>query len=302
MPAYLQAMHWDDLQYFLAVARTGQHGRAARLLRVDATTVARRVRRLETEMGARLLEQGRDGQSLTGAGEALLAKAEEMERIAGSVHEASAGGQVAGRLRVSVSEGFGNAFVAPRLAGFASAHPRLAVDLAASSGFLNPSRRETDVAILISRPRRGPLITRKLTDYALGLYATRDYLARHGRPGDAAALGRHMLIGYIPDLIYSPELRYLDEIIPGLEPALRSSSIVAQAQLTAAGAGIAVLPRFMAETNADLVRVLPGRTIMRTFWLVTHSDMRDAPRVRAFADWMVAETAAARALLTGEPL
>ncbi len=296
----MQAMRWDDLQYFLAVAATGQHGRAGRRLGVDATTVARRVRRLEQAVGARLFEQARDGQLLTAAGQSLRIVAEEMARAATGVATPQADGAPSGVLRVSVSEGFGTAFVAPRLPAFAARHPGVAVELASSSGFLSPTRRETDVAILLGRPREGPLVTRKLADYALGLYASAGYLARAGGPRDTAALERHPLIGYVPDLLHSPELSYLDEVAPGLEPRLRSSSILAQAALTAADGGIAVLPHFLAAGDAALVRVLPDHAIRRSFWLVTHRDIRDAPRVRAFVDWIVAAAAAGRGVLLGE--
>lgn len=295
----MQAMRWDDLQYFLGLARTGQHGRAAALLGVDATTVARRVRRLEEATGTRLFEQGRDGQTLTEAGRAMRDTAEAMDRLAtvAAGREApGTDGGATGLLRVSVSEGFGSGFVAPRLPGFARLHPRLALDLVASSGFLSPTRRETDVAILLGRPRRGPLVVRKLADYALGLYAARTL---PDPPRDTAGLRRHPLIGYIPDLLYAPELNYLGEVAPGIDATIRSSSIMAQARLTAAGAGIAVLPCFLGGGDPALVRILPDRAIRRSFWLVTHHDVRDAARVRAFIDWIVGEVAAARDLLMG---
>src|SRR3546814_10275525 len=95
-----------------------------------------------------------------------------MAAAAARFHKADEGGAgLSGQLRVSVSEGFGNSFIAPRLGRFVAAHPELEIDLVASSGFLNPSRREADMAVLLARPRKGPLITRKLADYSLGLYA-----------------------------------------------------------------------------------------------------------------------------------
>lgn len=78
-----------------------------------------------------------------------------------------------GLLRLSVSEGFGVWFIAPRISTYAARYPRVVVDLVANSGFLNPSRKEADIAILLARPRKGPLKTRKLTDYALGVYRAR---------------------------------------------------------------------------------------------------------------------------------
>ena len=294
-------MRWDDLQFFLAVARGGQFGVAARSLEVDATTVARRLRRLEQALGAVLFEQTRAGQVLTEAGRLLLERVEAMADAAGGIgHAASEPVEVAGSLRVSVSEGFGTWFVARRLGAFAAAHPRVTVDLVASSGFLSPSRGEADVAILLARPRRGPLITRKLTDYRLRLYAARRYLESEPPIGSVDDLRGHALIGYIPDFIYAPELRYLDEIAAGLSPRLRSSSINAQYRLAASGAGIAVLPCFIGDKDPALVPLLPEVSITRSFWLVTHRETRRLARIRLFVEWLLAATELHKDRLLGQ--
>lgn len=293
-------MNWDDLRIFLAVAQTGQLSRAAQLLDLDATTAGRRLRRLEKALGQTLFEQSRDGQKLTEPGRRLL---DQAERIATTMREvdaeAHAGDEPEGIVRVSITEGFGASFVAPHLPEFAALYPRIGVDLVASSGFLSPSRRETDVAVLLARPQTGPLVTRKLTDYGLGLYAAADYLAGAPPIATSADLGQHALIGYIPDLLPAPELDYLDEIAPGLRPRLRSSSITAQHRLVAAGAGIAVLHCFSADDDPALVRILPGVRLQRSFWLVTHEDSRSLPRVRLFLDWLAALAERERTRLVG---
>lgn len=294
----MQPPDWNDYQTFLALARAGQMARAASALGVDATTVGRRLRRLEARCGATLFEQTREGQVLTEAGEAMLAEVEAMEQAASRIAEQAGGGGPAGLLRISLSEGFASWIVAPALRSFVEAHPRLVVDLVASSGFLSPSKREADLAVTLSRPRAGPVIAGKLSDYSLRLYATRGYLARYGQPGDPAALAQgHRLVGYVPDLLYAPELRYLDEIGPGLAAGLRSPSIIAQHRLIAAGAGIGVLPCFIGDSDKWLVPVLPGLRITRSFWLVTHKDTHNLARVRAFKDWLTALVQRERARL-----
>lgn len=288
-PQRHHTLPWNDLQDFLAVARAGQIARAAALIGVDATTIGRRLRRLEARLGHTLFEQTREGQVLTEAGEALLAQVEEMQNAAERIVESREGPEsLTGLLRVSVSEGFGNWLVAEHLHDFAAAHPALTIDLAASSGFLSPSRREADVAVLLARPRHGPVVAGKLSDYALHLYAARTRIERHGRPTRESLGVAHPLIGYIPDLLYAPELRYLDEIGPLPAPSLRSSSIQAQARLIASGAGVGVLPHFIAGHDPTLVRVVPEVAIRRSFWLVTHRDTRQLRRVRAFCDWLTA--------------
>lgn len=295
----MQPSDWNDYQAFLAIARAGQLARAASAMGVDATTMGRRLRRLEARVGATLFEQTREGQVLTEAGEAMLVDVEAMEQAASRIAESAAvSGGLSGLLRVSLSEGFGTWFVAPRVHGFTAAHPRLMVDLVASTGFLSPSKREADLAVTLSRPRAGPVIAGKLSDYALRLYASSAYLAAHGAPERPADLtGRHRLVGYVPDLLFAPELRYLAEIEPDLSAALRSSSIITQYRMIAAGAGIGVLPCFIGDDDSALVPILPERRITRSFWVVTHKDTHNLARVRAFKDWLTEIVAAERSKL-----
>lgn len=287
----MQHEDWNDYQVFLAVARTGKIARAGVALGADATTVSRRIRRLEARLEVTLFEQTREGQQLTEAGEQLLTRVEAMARAAADITDSGkTSGGLSGTLRVSVSEGFGVWFLARHMGEFAAAHPNLTIDLVASSGFLSPSKREADVAITLSRPKAGPLIARKLSDYALGLYATPAYLAGHGTPARAADLGcGHVLAGYVPDLLYAPELRYLADICPEpeLHPLLRSSSINAQHALVASGAAIGVLPCFIGDADHGLVPVLPERRILRSFWLVMHKDNHSLARIEGWKEWLI---------------
>ena len=291
-------MDWDKLQYFLTVAQHGTLARAGQALQVDATTVSRQLSALEAGLQQTLFERAPGGFLLTAAGRALVPHAEAMAAAAARIRSAGDGGAaLSGQLRISVSEGFGGNFIAPRLAGFVAAHPELEIDLVASSGFLNPSRREADMAVLLARPRKGPLITRKLSDYSLGLYAPADRtdwqaavaatpLSRAGVP----------VIGYVPDILYAPELDYLGEIEPGLRAGVRSSSILAQRRMIAGGAGVGVLPCFLAANDPALVRVRPDQVIARAFWLALHRDVAPQPRIRAFIDWLDAEVRESRGL------
>lgn len=292
-------MDWDRLQYFLFVAHHGTLARASAALQVDATTVSRRVSALEATLGQTLFERAPTGFVLTAAGRALVPHAEAMAAAAARIHSAREGGSaLSGQLRVSVSEGFGNSFIAPRLARFVAAHPELEIDLVASSGFLNPSRREADMAVLLARPRKGPLITRKLSDYSLGIYAPADR-SDWQEAVAAAPLSRTGIpvIGYMPDILYAPELDYLGEIEPGLRATVRSSSILAQRRMIAGGAGVGVLPCFLASGDPALVRVRPEQTVSRAFWLALHRDIAPQPRIRAFIDWLDAEVRESRGLL-----
>ena len=297
--AIMQAPDWNDYQAFLAIARAGHIGRAAVAMGVDPTTIGRRLRRLEARLGVTLFEQTRLGQVLTEAGESMLVNAEAMDLSASRISEASvSGGVAAGTIRVSCSEGLGGAFIAPRMGSFFEQYPLIKVDLVASNGFLSPSKREADLAVVLSRPSKGAVIASKVSDYALRLYASREYLVDREAPKTAEELiGQHRMVGYIPDLLYAPELDYLAEISPKLEADLRSSSINAQHRLIAAGLAIGVLPCFIGDADPTLVPLLPKRRIIRSFWMVTHKDTHKLSRIQAFKTWLVDEVHSAGAKL-----
>lgn len=285
----MQLIDWNDYQAFILVAQSGQISKAAKKMRVDATTVGRRIRRLEARIGTTLFEQTREGQALTEAGEKLLNSIEVMASAAeAGVQEQRTSKGPSGQLRMSVAEGFGSWFLTRHVNEFAQSYPNIRLDLVASSGFLSPSKREADIAVVLSRPRAGHVIAQKLATYALKLYASNSYIEKRGQPQHLEVLEtQHELVGYIPDLLYAPELNYLDEVQPGLTPRIRSSSINAQHQLVAAGVGIGVLPCFIGDADNNLNVVLPDVKIERHFWLVTHKDNRTLERVKAGKDWLL---------------
>lgn len=286
----MQEQNWDDLRVFLNAARHSSLEAAAIGLRQDPTTLGRRVRRLEKQLGVSLLERSRKGHALTPEGEALFNQSEQIEFLVAEIQKTIGGDaqQMMGTVRLSVTEAFGNVIIAPALHQLVSKHPGLNIELVANSGFLSVSKREADMAVLLSRPTTGRLKVRKLTDYTLQLYATPEYLAIHGTPTSSVEIQKHTLIGYVDDLIYSPSLRYYDEIGPGLVPTLTSSSLLAQKQLACSHCGIAMLPRFVGELESGLVTVLEGEvSIERTFWLAVHEDLADHARFRAVTDFLI---------------
>lgn len=285
------------MRILLAVARSGLIAKAAAELGTDATTVSRRIQRLERDCGQTLLERHRSGPRLTASGRRLADRAAAMEAASeGAGNDAAAGRLV---VRVSTAEGFGTWFVAEHLPLFLKAYPAVEVELVASSGFLSPSRRETDIAVLLAKPRRGPLVTRKLSEYRLRLYASRAYVDGSESVNNVSDLRQHALVGYIPDFLYAPELDYLDEIGTGLCATIKSSSINAQHRLVAAGAGVGVLPCFIGDADPRLVPVIPDLLIVRAFWLSVHRDVRQRPQVRQFVDWLVAAAGHYREVLHG---
>lgn len=283
---------WDDLQSFLAVARSGRLTLAARRMGVDHTTLGRRLQSLERALGANLFERHATGYSLTAQGESLLASAEAMEGLAMTIMEDLAGsaGSLSGAVRIGTPDGFGSFFLAPRIGQLAARHPDLEVQLVAMPRLFSLSKREADIAISLAQPDAGRLHGRKLTDYELGLYAARSYVATNPPIQSVADLPGHRFISYIDDLLYTPELDYLPQISRDIRPQLKSASLVAQFRAVEAGAGIAVLPCFLVDGHADLVRLLPEEvSLIRSFWLLIHSDLRHLSRVRVTAEFIAEE-------------
>ncbi|MEO9786112.1 MAG: LysR family transcriptional regulator, partial [Aurantimonas coralicida] len=192
-------MNWDDVRLFLAVARAGQILAAARRLELNHATVGRRLTALETALGARLLDRRPNGCELTPTGRDFLEQAERMEAamLAARADIGATELALSGTVRVGTPDGFGTAFLAPRLWRLTERHPDLTVQLVPVPRAFSISRREADIAITVARPEAGRLVAGKLTDYALGLYASRGYIAAHGAPASLAELGRHRLVGAV---------------------------------------------------------------------------------------------------------
>lgn len=295
-------MNWDDLRLLLDVSRHPRLADVAARTGLDATTISRRLRRLESDLGLELFERTPKGHILTPAGQAVADKAEGLEHTASEIAELSEseGPLAAGRVRLGVPEGLGSLLIAPAIAGFATRYPNLGLDIIALSGFVSVPKREADMSIMLTRPKAGRLKVRKLSDYVLHLYAHPDYLARTGPVYNVGDLAEHDLIGYVDDLIYSAQLRYHEDVAPGLTPRFCSPSIVAQWQMTREGAGIAVLPHFIAGDDPCLVRVLPEAVrLERAFWLAVHEDVHGTSRVRAVGDFLDQLFSSSATRLTG---
>ncbi|SOC45442.1 LysR family transcriptional regulator [Rhizobium subbaraonis] len=275
-------MNWDDVRMFLAVARTGQLLAASRRLGVNHATLSRRVSALEKEMKTRLLVRRTNGCELTAEGEVFLHAAERMETEMLTA-QASIGridAAVAGTVRIGAPDGFGVSFLAPRLGRLTARHPELKIQLVPVPRSFSLSQREADIAITLERPDQGRLVSSKLTDYTLGLYASRGYLAGNGEPGDIEALKTHRRIGYVEDLIFTASLDFTGEILRNWNASFEISSATGQTEAVRSGAGIGILHNYIARQDPELVRILPDATIRRAYWTTYHESARDLARVR----------------------
>jgi DNA-binding transcriptional LysR family regulator len=295
--------NWNDLRAFLAVARSGRLTTAAARTGLDHTTVARRIAALEAGLGARLFDRSPHGYALTSHGERLMPTAEKVESLAllAANELGEADQALTGTVRIGAPEGFGSYFLAPLMARLADRHPGLQIQLVAIPGVLSLSKREADIAVTLSPPREGRLVTRKLTDYGLSLYAAPSYLDARPPILTRADMADHRFIGYIGDLLYAPELDYMQAPDVDIQIGLQSSNLIAQLQAALAGAGLCVLPDFIAAREPGLRRVLADAVHLdRSLWLVTHADLRPLVRIRAVTALITEAVKADRALFTGD--
>jgi DNA-binding transcriptional LysR family regulator len=291
------SLNWDDLRYFLAVARAGRLTTAARRLHVDHATCSRRIAALEAALAATLFERRPQGYFLTDYGHRLMAMAETMESQVLAA-QSEVGGQdlsLSGTARIGAPDGFTTYFLAPRIGRLTAKYPGLEIQLVASPRLLSLSKREADMVISLNRPVEGKVVARKLTDYDLALFASRGYLKSAPPIRTPEDLFAHPIIGYVDDLIFAPELNYLDEVAKGLRAKLQSSNLIAQMTATIAGGGLCVLPLFMTAQQPTLVRVLPDAVgLRRSFWFAVNADLRNLARMRMIADFLSSEIRTSR--------
>jgi len=282
--------NWDDLRVFLAVARAESLSGAGRGLGMDAATAGRRVRRLEDRLGAALFVRSAQGYTLTAAGERLLARAEEAEQAVARAAEAASGeaGRLSGQVRLGAPDGCAN-FLLPQIcAAICDRHPGLEVQIVAQPRVVNLTRREADMAIVVSAPETGRLTVQRVADYHLHLAAAESYLAARPAIASLGDLRAHRMVGYIPDMIFERELDYLSET--GVERVgLASNSVAVQLNFLRHGAGVGIVHDFALPFAPELRRVLGAAfRLRRAFHLVRHADDARVERLRRFAGELAA--------------
>ena len=273
-------MNWEDLKYFVFVARGKTLEHASHALKVDKATISRRVKRLEDSLGKTLFERSRKGFTLTHQGEKLYKNVQQVDFELSKIEndQPETPDFITGNIRISVAEGFGASLMVDAIAAFHKANPYIEIDLVSGSGFLSLSRREADMAISLSRSKSRLIHSKPLVNYRLSLYAHKDY-PRLGEITQLSDLSDHTLMSYIDDLVYAPELNYFENLFPNFSATIRCSSILAKRQLVLRQTGLAILPSFLA--TEDLVEILPEAiSLERTFWLQTHRAFLGTARCR----------------------
>ena len=275
-------MNWDDIKLFLEVARSERLSIAAKRLAVDASTLSRRLHKLEESLATKLFERTVDGHVLTKDGIKLLQYARRMEVDAGQAFDEIKEHKNlnSGKVRIGVTEAFGSFFIAPHLTELKKQFPNIKIELVHFARDVKISRNEADIAIAVEKPKSTSTIITKLCDYQLQLYGHASYLNEIDGKVRVNELSRYQWVSYIDNLLFTEQLSYLKELNANIEPTFQSTSITSQYSAIKSGLGIGILPCFLAEQDASLIKLCSDDiNVVRSFYLVTHPESKRISQV-----------------------
>ncbi|WP_250545928.1 LysR family transcriptional regulator [Paenarthrobacter sp. DKR-5] len=291
----------DDLLVLLAVARTGRFTTAADSLDLNHTTVSRRIAALEKALGGRVLARTVGGWELTPLGQRASGVAERVEESLAQLNgDKPAADQVTGVVRISATDGFSAFIATPAVVELRRAHPGLSVELMTVTRRALQHRSGLDLEVVVGEPQVHRAKAIRLGDYALGMYASRSYLAEHGTPASVQEITRHPLVYFVESMLLVDDLDAPRRLVPSMQDSISSTNVFVHVEATRAGAGIGFLPCFMADMHEDLVRLLPSEiNELLPYWMVVRPDSLRRPAVAAVAEALRTRTDGFRTQLMG---
>ena len=289
-------MDWDDLRFFLAIARHGSLTAAAKDLCVAQSTVGRRLASLEANLSVRLLHRTPDGYRLTLAGESVRSQAERVENEALAVERTVRGQdeKLEGVVRVSCTETLAVHVLAPCFVALQHRHPEIQVELVPNPLEVSLAMREADIAVRLAPSDRNDLVVRRVGCMAFGLYASKLYLQRHGTPDFTAGCTGHRLMTSMDDVDGDDQERWVAGLAAYARPGLQTSSHEALVVAARSGGGLACLARFRADPDPSLTRLeTPAPPPPADICILVHKDSRATPRIRAVSTFIADAVGAA---------
>jgi len=278
---------WDDLRYFRAVAESGSLNGARKKLGVNHSTVFRRIRGLEEKLGVRLFERRDARYHLTGAGEALMVRAEQVAQAIDEVDRLILGGDqtLEGSVRITCPDGFAYLELPPLLAEFRTMYPGIEVELLASSDDYNLSRMEADIALRATSAPLEHLVGRELRTVHWYLYGSHPQRSLPDAPLCVTDFVGQPFIGPERSLLRLAPMQWLEKNAPDLHIVARANTLMGMAALVRAGVGLALLPQDVAPDLVPLGEF--ERRFESPLWLLTHPDLRSNARVQACSRFLV---------------
>jgi DNA-binding transcriptional LysR family regulator len=295
-----EQLDWNDVRFFLAVARERTLARAAAALGVDQTTVGRRIAALEARLGVALFTRSAAGFQVTAAGTSVLEAAERMDEAALDLRARLAGEEEASpsTVRVATTESLAEAFVVPAVRELHARHPRVHVVVTTGWACVDLRKGEADLAVRLVRPTDARLACRKVASFSLRLYASREYVAKRGMP---EALAGHQLLAYEDAVRTGTRHPFANLPMEQGELVLLSNSHRVLLVAATSGLGLVQLPSYVGDGHPDLVRVLPEAEDRYSVWLVVPQALRRIGAVRLVSDAIADAFRRAPPAPNGEP-
>ncbi len=294
---------WDDVKYFLAVARHGSTLAAAKALKLSQSTVQRRITELERRLGRELVKRHATGYRLTEFGEEMLPFAEQIERaaLAFSQRKATIDRGEAGLIRVACPEPIVYRIMQSGLLDrFHARHPNLRVEFVMSDQYVDLARGDADVALRSGDTDDDVLVGRKIADSLWSVYASKAYIERNGPPAGIADLAQHATVGFDGPMTTNRAAKWLREVAPRAPVAARVTGVLALVSVARSGVAVVPMPIALGDAEPELVRLfelVPDLT--RSWRILAHPDRRRTPAVSAFFDFIAGEIPALKPILTG---
>jgi DNA-binding transcriptional LysR family regulator len=275
-------LDWEDVRYFVALARHRSLSAAARSLRVNHATVSRRVAGLEAALGCALFDRGLDGYVLTHDGKAVLDQAVAMEEAASAVlRRVNTSSELTGLVRLTSGRTLAEWFLVERLDGLRSRHPTIDIELVGDVRLLSLARREADIALRFGAPKSSETAARRVGTITFGLFVASSLR------DEPNAMARLPLIGFDREEVSIAEAEWLERSFPGRRFAFRGSQ-PAQAAAARAGFGVALLPRYLAAGDPRLAEIVSDIPLLqREIWLLIRPELKTVRRIRAVADYLI---------------
>ncbi|QUY51066.1 LysR family transcriptional regulator [Serratia plymuthica] len=281
-------MDWNDLRFFLSVARTHSLTKTASELNVSQSTVSRRIEAIEASLRTHLFVRHQTGYFLTDAGQDVVKYAEEVEEKVLLLESNISGSDLrpAGTVRLATPVTLASHLIIPALPRFYSRYPDITLQIITGVNTISISRHDADLALRLVRPKQHTLKIRKVGRMPSAVYGSKTYLRQHIAPETAPLAGRRFITW---DSSYShlPSSTWLNETYPNIPSALVTTSVVSQIAAVKANLGLAVLPCYIASQHPEMAEVIPTENVFaEDLWLVSHADMIASTRVRAVTDFL----------------
>lgn len=284
-------MNWDDMRFFLALAREGSVSGAGRALEVQHTTVARRIAAFEEQLGSRLFDRMPSGYALTQVGENLMPHALGVEELVYAADREVLGmdAQLSGSLKLAASYDVFSRLITPKLHQFTEQYPAIELELVSSTGLVDLGSRQADLALRLSPKPPEQLIGREVVHLSHGVYASKKYLSKKR--------AQEQLILWPHD---KDKPEWVVDHFPGARVAARTSEIMTMMEAVKNHLGLARMPCYVGDAEPTLLRLDVTLTPSNWgVWVLSHPDLRTTSRVRACREFLIEIIGQQRRLIEG---